>query len=93
MRVVFDATCKTDTGISLNDVLLKGPVIQDDLLYIIARFRTHNYVLTVDIVKMYRQILMTDEHRDYQRILLRSDPNLPIKIYRLNTITYGTVPA
>lgn len=93
LRVVFDASCKTDTGISLNDVLLKGPVIQDDLLYIIARFRTHNYVLTADIVKMYRQILMTDKHRDYQRILWRTDPNLPIQTYRLNTITYGTVPA
>lgn len=93
LRVVFDASCKTDNGISLNDVLLKGPVIQDDLLYIISRFRTHNYVLTADIVKMYRQILMTDKHRDYQRILWRTDPNQPIQIYRLNTVTYGTVPA
>ncbi|XP_060878125.1 uncharacterized protein LOC132950621 [Metopolophium dirhodum] len=42
LRVVFDASCKTDNGISLNDVLLKGTVIQDDLLYIISRFRTHN---------------------------------------------------
>ncbi|XP_025191576.1 uncharacterized protein LOC112591858 [Melanaphis sacchari] len=93
LRVVFDASCKTDNGISLNDVLLKGPVIQDELLYIISRFRTHNYVLTADIVKMYRQILMTNKHRDYQRILWRTDPNQPIQIYRLNTVTYGTVPA
>lgn len=84
-RVVFDASCKTDTGISLNDVLLKGPVIQDELLFIIARFRTHNYVLTADIAKMYRQILITDKHRDYQRILWRSDSNSPVQIYRLNT--------
>lgn len=42
---------------------------------------------------MYRQILMTDKHRDYQRILWRMDPNQPIQIYRLNTVTYGTVPA
>ncbi|KAF0748589.1 DUF1758 domain-containing protein [Aphis craccivora] len=26
LRVVFDAFCKTDTGISLNDVLSKGPI-------------------------------------------------------------------
>lgn len=92
-RVVFDASCKTDTGISLNDVLLKGPVIQDELLFIVARFRTHNYVLTADIAKMCRQILMNDKHRDYQRILWRNDSNTNIQVYRLNTVTYGTVPA
>ncbi|XP_062541423.1 uncharacterized protein LOC134209453 [Armigeres subalbatus] len=31
VRVVFDASCKTITGTSLNDTLLAGPVIQDDL--------------------------------------------------------------
>ncbi|XP_050547299.1 uncharacterized protein LOC126908985 [Daktulosphaira vitifoliae] len=27
LRVVFDASCKTDNGVSLNDVLFKGPCI------------------------------------------------------------------
>ncbi|XP_058817045.1 uncharacterized protein LOC131680342 [Topomyia yanbarensis] len=31
VRVVFDASCKISSGVSLNDVLLVGPVIQDDL--------------------------------------------------------------
>ncbi|XP_025407042.1 uncharacterized protein LOC112680991 [Sipha flava] len=39
-----------------------------------------------------RPLLMTNKHRDYQRILWRTDSNQPIQIYRLNTITYGTVP-
>ncbi|XP_022160980.1 uncharacterized protein LOC111027071, partial [Myzus persicae] len=93
LRVVFDASTKTETGVSLNDVLLKGPVIQDDLIYILARFRVHNFVISADIRKMYRQINVSKEHQDFQRILWRENSKSPIKIFRLNTITYGTVPA
>lgn len=93
LRVVFDASCKTQTGLSLNDVLLKGPAIQDDIIYILSRFRTHNYVLTADIAKMYRQIRVTTRHRDWQRIFWRVTSEAPVQTYRLNTITYGTVPA
>lgn len=42
---------------------------------------------------MYRQIQVCDEHRDYQRILWRENENGPITTCRLNTVTYGTVPA
>ncbi|XP_050523790.1 uncharacterized protein LOC126895682 [Daktulosphaira vitifoliae] len=93
LRVVFDASCKTDSGLSLNDVLLKGPVIQDDLLYILARFRMCKYVLTANIEKMYRHIIVGESHRDYQRIVWRDKPNGPLKIYRLRTVTYGTISA
>ena len=40
LRVVFDASCATSTGISLNNALMVGPVVQEDLLTIILRFRT-----------------------------------------------------
>ncbi|XP_060855661.1 uncharacterized protein LOC132933385 [Metopolophium dirhodum] len=51
LRVVFDASTKTESGFSLNDVLQKGPSIQEELIHILARFRTHNFVLTADIKK------------------------------------------
>lgn len=92
-RVVFDASCKTDSGISLNDVLAKGPVIQDELVCIISRFRTHKYAMSADIEKMYRQILISEENRSLQTILWRSQPSDKLKEYCLNTITYGTTPA
>ncbi|XP_070515859.1 uncharacterized protein [Cardiocondyla obscurior] len=38
LRVVFDASCKTSTGASLNDILMKGPVVQQDLATILIRF-------------------------------------------------------
>jgi len=52
LRVVFDASCKTSTGISLNDTLMVGPVLQPDLLYIILKFRVWQFVMVADIEKM-----------------------------------------
>lgn len=93
LRVVFDASSKTSTGISLNDKLLVGPTIQDDLFTTIVRFRTHKYAYTADIVKMYRQILVHSEDTDFQRIVWRESPDKPVDHYRLNTVTYGTSAA
>lgn len=58
LRVVFDASCKSSTGISLNDALMVGPTIQQDLVSILMRFRTFAYAFTADVEKMYRQILI-----------------------------------
>lgn len=90
LRVVFNAGSITTSGISLNNLLLVGPTVQDDLLSILLRFRQHKYVLVADVEKMYRQIAVHPEDRHLQRILWRSDPSQPLKIYELNTVTYGT---
>jgi hypothetical protein len=92
LRVVFDAAAKTTTGKSLNDVLLLGPTIQQELVDIILRFRTHKYVLTGDIEKMYRQVLMHPDDQHLQLILWK-DAAGKHAIYKLNTITYGTKTA
>lgn len=39
---------------------------------------------------MYRQIKISDEDKLYQKILWRFSPEEPIKIYSLNTVTFGT---
>lgn len=57
LRLVYDASCKTTTGKSLNDLQLVGEAIQGDLLAILLRFRQHRYVACADIEKMYRQVL------------------------------------
>lgn len=93
LRVVFDASCKTNTGLSLNDALMVGPVVQQDLMSILMRFRTFRYVFTADIIKMYRQILVDASQTLLQRILWRSDANSDVKIYELRTVTYGTASA
>ncbi|XP_058816019.1 uncharacterized protein LOC131679327 [Topomyia yanbarensis] len=93
VRVVFDASCKTSSGLSLNDVLLVGPVIQEDLRSIILRSRTKQIMLVSDVEKMFRQINVCPEDRPLQCILWRNSSAEEISTYELNTVTYGTKPA
>lgn len=89
IRVVFDASCATNNGVSLNDCLHAGPKLQRDIAEIICRFRLHEYVFTTDIRMMFRQILIAEEDRRYQLIFWRESPELPLLLYQLNTVTYG----
>ncbi|XP_055621955.1 uncharacterized protein LOC129765573 [Toxorhynchites rutilus septentrionalis] len=89
-RVVFDGSCKSTNHLSLNDLLLTGSTVQPTLLSIVLNFRFHRYVMTADIEKMYRQIMVHPEDRPLQQILWRQLESDPIKAYFLNTVTYGT---
>lgn len=93
VRVVFDASMKTSSGLSLNNVLMVGPTVQSDLLSIILRFRLHKIVMIADITKMYRQIKVDESDIHLQRILWRSSSKEDIKSYELTTVTYGTASA
>ncbi|XP_068987632.1 uncharacterized protein [Bombus flavifrons] len=88
LRVVFDGSAISTTRVSLNDMLHTGPKLQEDLIEILLRFRSHQYVLTGDIEKMYRQILVRPEDRKYQLILWRNS-NGEVDTYQLNTVTFG----
>ena len=89
LRVVFDASAKSSSGLSLNDILLVGPVIQDNLFSILLRFRMHRVALSADIAKMYRQVGLNDEDRDLHRILWRPSKEQPVKQYRMTRVIYG----
>lgn len=89
-RVVFDGSAKSSSGVSLNNVLMVGPTIQDDLFTLLLRFRTHTVALKADITKMYRQFEVHPNDMDYQRIVWRESENDPILDYKLSTVTYGT---
>ncbi|XP_044766260.1 uncharacterized protein LOC123322380 [Coccinella septempunctata] len=89
LRVVFNASFPTSNGISLNNIQYIGPILQEDLLSIILRFRQHKYVISADCAKMYRQVLIEPSQRNLQKILWRDSPDQPLKSYTLNTVTYG----
>lgn len=93
LRVVFDASRKSSNQKSLNDNLLIGPTIQQDMSSIIMRWRKHRIAFTADIEKMYRQILVHPEHTDLQRIIWRNSPHEKLREYKLMTVTYGTSSA
>lgn len=92
-RVVFNASAKTTSGISLNETQMVGEKLQRDLFVILINFRRYQYGITADIEKMYRQILVHEKDRKYQKILWRESEKGPIKTYQLNTVTYGHASA
>lgn len=68
VRVVFDASAKTTSGKSLNDILAQGPAIQSELFDLVLRFRCHKIVITADVEKMFRQVRVHQEDCDFQRV-------------------------
>ncbi|XP_075150439.1 uncharacterized protein LOC142224542 [Haematobia irritans] len=89
VRVVFNASKRTSTGVSLNDILHTGPILQNDLMNVILRWRFFRYVFNGDIQKMYRQIYVHEDDRNFQRILFRNSPIEEVTDYCLKTVTFG----
>ncbi|GFV02953.1 integrase catalytic domain-containing protein [Trichonephila clavipes] len=88
LRILFNGSSPTTTGISRNDILLKGEV-KEDVFETISRFRRHKFAFTTDIQKMYRQILINPDQQDLQRIIWKHGLDAEILTYRLKTVTYG----
>ncbi|XP_045445808.1 uncharacterized protein LOC123653874 [Melitaea cinxia] len=93
LRVVFNASAATTSNYSLNDIQYVGPILQNDVFSILLRFRQYKYVVCADIQKMYRNIGIHLDQRDLQLIVWRASRNDPLRIYKLNTVTYGTASA
>ena len=89
LRVVFDGSCPTSTGISLNDVLATGPTLHPNLDQILIRFRKHKVAVSADIGKMYREVLLSQPDRQLHRFLWRAQPDQPLETYCMNRVTFG----
>lgn len=88
-RVVFDASCKTNKGISLNDVQQLGEKLQSNLNEIVMRFRKYRVAMSADIKMMFRQVRIVPEQWNLQRIFWRESPRERLEEYWLTVITYG----
>ena len=89
LRIVFDASCSTSTGVSLNDVLAAGPTLHPQLDTILMRFRTYSVAITGDISKMYREVELCPQDRQLHRFLWRPEKSQPIGDYLMNRVTFG----
>lgn len=90
LRVVFDASRKTTSGNSLNEMLISGPTIQNDIVTILINWRFHRIGCTADVQKMYLQVKVDPRDVEYQRIVWRNDPSEPIRDFAMNRLTFGT---
>ena len=83
---------QTKSQLSLNETLMVGPTIHKDLFSALLQFRLNKFSITADVTIMYRQVRVHKDDCIFQLILWRETPELPIQVYELNTVTYGTAP-
>ena len=87
-RIVFDASAKY-AGQSLNDLLLKGPDLLNNLVTVLLGFRNGKYSISADIEKMFHQIYVKPEERNCLRFHWRENPSLVIDEYQMNVHLFG----
>eukprot|EP00794_Sanderia_malayensis_P006911 gene6911-biopygen5645 len=90
-RVVFDASMKTDTGYSLNDLLAKGRNNMNKLIEIFIRWRSHHIGIHTDVSKMYNSVQLDESQWCLQRYLWEDnlDPSKPPEEKVIKTLIYG----
>jgi hypothetical protein len=96
IRVVFDASAQYQ-GTSLNQILLPGPNLTNDLLGVLMRFRQGQIAVTADIQQMFYAFHVKGNHRDYLRFLWYKDNDINKELieYRMTVHVFGnsTSPA
>ena len=88
VRRVCNAASKF-RGISLNDNLLTGPDLLQNLIGIFFRFREQKIAITADIEAMFLQVKVPPEDCKVLRFLWRDNPNEPIKVYEFGRHIFG----
>lgn len=94
IRVVFDSSAQ-EGGVSLNNVLLTGPDLNNSLLGVLIRFRKELVAVMADIQRMFHCFLVREDHRNFLRFLWYrdNDPTKDIIEYRMKVHVFGNSPS
>ncbi|KAL0163339.1 hypothetical protein M9458_042735, partial [Cirrhinus mrigala] len=92
LRVVFDCSAK-HKGTCLNEHLLNGPDMINNLTGVLVRFRQHQVALMCDIEKMFHQFQVKENDRNYLRFVWwkDGDMNSQPQAYRMTVHLFGAV--
>lgn len=94
IRVVFDSSAQYK-GLSLNQVLLSGPDLNNSLLGVLLRFRKEAVAFTADIEQMFHSFVVREDHRNFLRFLWFEDNDLSKDVteYRMKVHVFGNSPS
>ena len=96
-RIVFDASSKASRDLkSLNECLLRGPILLPDLAGTILRFRMNKYGMIADVCKAFLQMVLHEDQRDVTRFYwlksLEKKPLLDetnVQVYKFTRVLFG----
>ena len=87
-RMIWDLAAKVK-GKSLNDFLIAGPNMYNDLLEIIFQMRERTYLFKGDLSEMFHQIFVDDKDTDSLRFLFRLSPDDKVRVFKMLVLPFG----
>ena len=89
-RVVFDCSARYK-GVCLNDLLLGGPDLTNNLVGVLLRFKQYPTAFVADIKQMFSQVFVNENDRDALRFLwfAGNDFSQPLVEYQMQTHVFG----
>ena len=90
VRVVFDCAAKANNR-SLNEELLRGPDLTNNLVGVLSRFREEPVAMMADIRGMFNQVMVAPEDRQYLGFLWWPEGELTAEpeAYTMNVHLFG----
>lgn len=92
LRLVYDASSKSKGAKSLNECLYKGPLLLENLIRLILKFRTFRFGILADVEGAFLQIGIQEEERDVTRSLWLKDINENPSEANLQYLRFCRVP-
>lgn len=92
VRIVWNSS-QEFMGISLNDLLYKGPHVLNQIRGVLLRFRTGLYAALGDVKKMYNSVWLEDKEVHLHRFLWRDNPEEVIEVFAVVRVNIGDKPA
>ena len=93
MRLVYDCSCRQLSQTpSLNDCLVAGPSLLNDIPALLPQFRLHQFAVSTDIEKAFLHVGLAEEDRDFTRSFWlhdTDDPDGPMDIYQFKVVLFG----
>lgn len=92
VRLVWNSSQRFK-GVSMNDILLKGPDVLNPIRAVLLRFRRGVYAALGDIKKMYNSVWLEEKEVHLHRFLWRDDQSEKIEEYVITRVNIGDRPA
>lgn len=92
VRLVWNSSQRFK-GLSLNDLLMKGPDVLNPIRGVLLRFRSGRFAALGDIRKMYNSVWLEDREKHLHRFLWRDSEEEEIGEYAITRVNMGDKPA
>lgn len=92
VRLVWNSSQRYK-GLSLNDVLIKGPDVLNSIRAVLLRFRAGEFAALGDIRKMYNSIWLEEREVHLHRFLWRDNEDAEMEDFAITRVNMGDKPA